>query len=154
MKKLGIQDDSISIAQVARLALQMPIKDVKYAILDVADLSDDPGLIPLLGNLCQDAEPLIAMYAARALARKGTPLLLGPFQQCLRLIEMFYPEEALEALVELNAVEGAGLLIDALSHQRIDVREWVGQALIALTGEDFGWDTALWEAWWRDRKAA
>ena len=61
------------------------------------------------------------------------------------------PDEAIESLVELHDISGAGLLITTLSHTRVDIREQAGLALIAVTGMDYSWDIELWEQWWNER---
>lgn len=146
LEVVRIDTNPISASEVATIALTLSEKRLRYDAIELLKQCNDPQAIAALYQAV-NAEPLLALYAARELARKGEPLLLEPFVRCLNEIVMFLPDEAIESLVELHDIHGAGVLISALSHQRIDIREQAGQALLVITGMDFGWDVELWERW-------
>lgn len=148
-KMLRLRDETLPADEVARRALQLPDQHFRFAALGILEHCTGPTVLAALTEALTDPDYLLRMYAARELVRKGGPLDLAPFAACLATTVLSLPDEAIESLVELGDVRGAGILIAALSHQRVDIRVQAGIALIALTGQDFGWDIEQWDAWWR-----
>ncbi len=146
-----IDEKPISDSEAAAIALTLSETRMRYEALEVLEQCHDPQAITALNQAANDQNPLLAMYAARELARKGEPLQLAPFIRCIDEIVMWVPDEAIESLVELHDIRATGVLLTALSHPRLDIRLQAGHALIALTGMDFGWDIEMWEQWWQER---
>lgn len=78
----------------------------------------------------------------------GRAASLEKFEQCIRDERKGYAAGAIGCLVKMHDLRGARLLILALQHWDVEVREQAGHALIALTEEDFGWDLEIWQLWW------
>lgn len=148
MRELGWEGEESDFMEVAARALKHDECIIRSVGLEILEVSDDPRSNDLLQSNLNDEDLLYRMYTARALARKGVAYPLEPFAACIDEIQVWIPDEAIESLVELDDIRGAGLLIHALQHQRVDIRQQAGEALIALTGEDFGWDLEMWERWW------
>ncbi|MHB0936429.1 MAG: HEAT repeat domain-containing protein [Armatimonadota bacterium] len=148
MRALGWAGEEPDVMEVAGRMLKHHERVISSAGLEILEHSDDPRASELLRSNLTNEDILSRMYTARALARKGATYPLEPFAACIDEMEMWLPDEAIESLVELGDICGAGLLIKALQHQRVDIRRQAGEALIALTGEDFGWDLEMWERWW------
>jgi len=152
MRELGWEGEGSDVIEIAVCTLKHRERTIRSVGLEILEHSDDQRTNELLRSNLINEDFLSRMYTARALARKGEPYPLEPFIACIDEIQMWLPDEAIESLVELGDIRGAGLLIHALQHQRVDIRKQAGEALIELTGEDFGWDLEMWERWWSEQE--
>ncbi|HEY3378170.1 MAG TPA: HEAT repeat domain-containing protein [Armatimonadota bacterium] len=148
---LGLSSPDIPTIEVAARALRYEHGGIRRAAVDVLESIDDPQAIPILRDLLVDENEYQRIYAARALERKGKDYPIEIFAQVLEKGDFTLQEKAIGILVELDNPAGIPLLIIALQHQRIEVRERAGTALIALSRVDFGWDLTMWEQWWKQQ---
>ena len=110
-------------------------------------------LLPVL----QSGDAFIRCCAARALARRGEPFPIAPFDEWEQMDDNGQIEAAIAALLELADARSMPALIHALHYQNFhpsyagdntpSMRERVVTTLLTLTGEDFGYDVAMWEQW-------
>jgi len=112
-----------------------------------------PDLVPLLVERLEDQDPSVRTEAARALQRLHNPVAVDP------LLDALDEETELEAQVRLEAANALGQyaetrvverLISALEDPNLAVNRNTQGALRTLTGQDFGFDRAAWQTWYKN----
>jgi hypothetical protein len=110
--------------------------------------------------------PLLAAFAACAAGRADRSDMVQPLCRLLRSRNRKPVEPALSAawaLARMGRLEGAGVLVAGLEHERYIVRRRCFRLLSDLARKDFGYRPYLpsearedavkaWETWWREQR--
>ena len=115
-----------------------------------------PEIIPALIEALDDKYSLTREAAAEALGQIGpiTPEIIPELVGALGDSEAIVREAAAQALGQIGteALEAVPALINALGDEWLRVPKAAIAALEAVTGQDFGYDAAAWQAWWEEQQ--
>jgi len=109
-----------------------------------------PEHIPLVLAGLKDTDASVRLEAARALQRLHSPDAVGP------LLDALDPEKEPDTQVRAEAADALGQyaqskvvdrLIQSLEDENLAINRGTLNSLRTLTGQDFGFDRALWAAW-------
>lgn len=114
-----------------------------------------PTHVPMIVERLSDTDPGVRVEAARALQRLHNPAAVSP------LIDRIDPAREQEVAVRVEAAAALGQypeprvvekLIASLDDQSLAVNAATASSLRSLTGQDFGYDRAGWQGWYKDSK--
>ncbi len=154
--EFGMNEEINTLIEITARALRHDESKIKVAAIKVLERIADDQASALLQEALQSADAYIRCCAARALARRGESYPIAPFEEWDHIKEYWEMKDAINSLIVLQDSRGIPALIHALhfqdydclsSNQKPSMRERVVAALIALTGEDFGYDVAMWQQW-------
>jgi hypothetical protein len=132
---------------------------VRVAAIRALDRARDRRVVPLAINYMNEADPLLRLEAAKALANmpddKATPALLRHMGPTIEVRgESGRPEPQSEsrdvrvacadALRNFQTKDIARALIDVLQDKQFEVSYQAHKSLILMTGHDYGYDIGKW----------
>jgi HEAT repeat protein len=109
-----------------------------------------PEHVPLLVAHLTDEDPIVRIESARALQRLHNPVAIDPLLNALDMDKELEPRvrvEAASALSQYPETRVVDELIKSLRDDNLAVNRSSQDALRTLTGQDFGFDLAAWQAW-------
>jgi HEAT repeats/PBS lyase HEAT-like repeat len=115
-----------------------------------------PTHTPLLIERLKDADRLVRIEAARGLQRIHNPEAIDPLLQAIDEEEEVDPavrSEAADALGQYAENEVLEALIATLDDANLAVNSRTLASLRTLTGQDYGYDRAAWQSWYRSTAA-
>jgi len=117
------------------------------AVRAIANQKAAPGVSALVAAL-DDSVPAIRVLAAQALgdmkAKEGASALIGKIDAN----DWSLQKAAIEALAKIRVKESVDPLLKKFENDEGLVIEAVYKALVAITGQDYKYRTALWRKWW------
>lgn len=106
--------------------------------------------IPIILERLRDTDTLVRVEAARALQRLHSPAAVGPLLASLDVEtepEVEVRSEVADALGQYAENRVVDRLIQAFEDENLSVNRTTLKSLKTLTGQDFGFDRALWSDW-------
>lgn len=120
----------------------------RAAIQALANMKDPATIEPLIVAL-GDKIPALRVIAAEALgtlkAAAAVPALLAQVESAS---DWSLQKVAVDALAQVRAKESVEPLLKLFETREGVLVEAIYKALMAITGEDYGWDPKFWRRWW------
>ena len=112
--------------------------------------------IPIILERLKDTDTLVRIEAARALQRLHSPAAVGPLLDSLdanKEPEVEVRAEVADALGQYAENRVVDRLIQTFEDENLSVNRTTLKSLKTLTGQDFGFDRALWSDWNKSSKS-
>jgi hypothetical protein len=123
----------------------------KVAAELLAKLGDPSAVDPLIAAL-KDEDAGVRKTAAESLATFQDPRTVDPFIAALKDEDAGVRGTAANSLGHLHDPRAVEPLIAALKDREVNVRFVAAKSLAALTGQNLGQDSKLWQDWWGQNK--
>jgi hypothetical protein len=154
--KLGTPD---AIRMLALKALDDPVEEVRLTCLDVLQKKPRPEAVSYFVGMLKSKDNLLVNRAGMALGRMKDPSVIGPLIDALVTTHKFKiqgdPNRQVASFGTGGGSGGGGFSFGGTPTRIITqqvTNETVRDALVKLTGKDFGFDKQQWKYWYASQK--
>jgi hypothetical protein len=122
--------------------------DLRRVAVQALGAQQDPAAAPVLLAALDDPLPAIRVIAASALGDARVAAAGNPLVERLSAGDWSLRKAAIESLGKLRGKESIPPLVELFQKEDGLLVETIHQALVAITGEDFGLKPNSWKHWW------